>query len=122
MTILKVKQFLLCRQYFLNEISSGQTVQFIYQGRLLTNNEESLIELGIQENTSLHVHLSSTRRTEETNLQYPLDLSGFLVPIVSLMFGICWICLFMLPHMFTFSTKLMLFVLSLGFVFFVYRS
>lgn len=102
----------------------GQRVRFIYQGRVLNDTGQTLAEIGIQNDTSIHVHLSLTQGTNPTLTQNEpvLDISVLFIPLFGVILGIFWISLLLWPQLFTFPTKFLLFLLSVGFVFLAYRS
>ncbi len=109
--------------YFQEQLAEGRLVRFIYRGSVLADDLLSLEQLGIGDNGALHVHVGRPRPRDGTGEQGEedfLDLSRLFVPLFGVVLGVVWVCLLMYPYVFTFVTKLMLFCLSLGYVYLAY--
>ena len=74
----------------------------------------------------MHVHVGRPRPPDAP--QAPADgaevlqPSRLLVPLFGVMLGVVWVCMFVYPHVFTFTSTVFLFVLSLGYAVFTYAS
>ena len=116
------------RLHFQEQLSEQRPVRFIYQGRVLDNDNHTLQELGVGADHAIHIHIGRPRplgdqQTQNIGPQPPgqmLDLSQLLLPLFGLIIAVCWVCMFCFPHVFTLLTKVLLFVLSLVYVFMTY--
>ncbi|XP_003388166.1 PREDICTED: uncharacterized protein LOC100641975 [Amphimedon queenslandica] len=114
------------RRYFNDESLAGDTIYFIYQGRMLQDTSGTLIELGISDQTSVHVHIrrgtSGQARLDQDRPHEQCDISILFFPLFSVILLLCWAGLLYWPQAFTLFPKLMLFVLSVSFAYLYYRS
>ena len=122
--------FPLHRTYFQEQLAQHRPVRFIYQGRVLDNDNQTLRGLEIGSNHAIHVHIGRPRPfgsegTQEFGPQQPgvmPDLSHLFLPLFGVILAICWVSMFCFPHIFSLFTKVLLFILSLGYVFMAYVS
>jgi hypothetical protein len=118
------------RTYFQEQLAQHRPVRFIYQGRVLDNDNQTLHDLEIGPHHAIHVHIGRPRPIESEGAQdfgpqQPggmLDLSHLFLPLFGLILAICWVCMFCFPDIFSLLTKVLLFILSLVYVFMVYVS
>ena len=88
----------------------------------------TLQQLGVTNNSAIHVHISQPRTqtaeqepaANQTDENEILDLSNLFVPLFGVILGIVWVCFFMWPNVFSLITKISLFALSLGYVVLTY--
>ena len=121
---------LLCRTYFQEQLAEHRPVRFIYQGRVLNNDSLTLQDLEIGSQHAIHVHIGRPRPPDTEGAQNfgpqppreMLDLSRLFFPLFGLILAICWVSLFCYPHVFSLLTKVLLFILSLAYVFMTYAS
>lgn len=114
--------------YFQEELTEHRPVRFIYQGRVLDNDTQTLQDLEIGSNHAIHVHIGRSRPhdtegTQNFGPQPPgemLDLSQLFLPLFGLIVAICWVCMFCFPNVFTLLTKILLFILSIVYMFLAY--
>ena len=102
-------------------------VKFIYQGRVLTDDTVTLRTLNIGNGGAMHVHVGRPRPPgsapeQPAGEREVLDLSGLFVPLFGVILGIAWAGMFLYPYVFTFTTKVFLFFLSLAYVLLAYAS
>ena len=107
--------------YFQAEVAQNRPVKFIFQGRVLGDNDASVQSLGITNGRAVHVHIGRPRPPGEppNDAQEPdqeMDLSGLFVPLFGVILGIVWVSMLCYPQLFGFMTKFFLFLLSLGYV------
>ncbi len=99
-------------------------IRFIYQGHVIADLDDSLLDIGIRNNSSLHVHIGRTEGTHNHQQPAPeepsLDLSIFFLPLLGLLLGVVWTSFLLWPYVFSLPTKLMLFVLSVSYVYMFY--
>ena len=113
------------RDYFQNEVDERRRIRFIYQGHVISDLDSSLLDIGIRNNSSLHVHIGQTEGAHDH--QQPaapeepsLDLSVFFLPLLGLLLGVVWTSFLLWPYVFSLPTKLMLFILSVCYVYMFY--
>ena len=119
----------LCRLYFSGELAQQRDVKFIFRGQVIEDVSTTLQQLGVTNNSAIHVHISQPRpqaaeqepanQTDENEI---LDLSNLFVPLFGVILGIVWVSFFMWPNVFSLLTKLSLFALSLGYVVLTYAT
>lgn len=105
--------------HFQQHLAENRQVRFIYRGRILSNDTQTLQELEITNNSALHVHIGTPRpqgAAENHQEQDVLDISGLFVPLFGTILAATWVAMFCFPHIFSLMTKLFLFALSLGYV------
>lgn len=120
----------ICRTYFQEQLAGHRPVRFIYQGRVLDNDNQTLQDLDIGSNHAIHVHIGrprppGTEGGQNFGLHPPsdmLDISRWFFPLLGLILSICWVGMFCFPHVFSLLSKVLLFILSLGYVFMAYVS
>ena len=85
---------------------------------------QTLAQLGLEDHAALHVFVSQPRpaQPEARGEVMNLDLSRLFLPLLGLMLAAVWLLLLCLPQVFSLFTKLLLFLLSLGYVFLAYNS
>ena len=114
------------RAHFQEELAQSRPVLFILRGQPLQDVTQTLQQLGIADNTALHVHVGQPqvpRPPQEVGPdQVDFDLSRLFLPLLGLVLGVVWVLLLSFPHVFSTLTKLLLFALSLGYVFLAYSS
>jgi hypothetical protein len=116
------------RMHFQEQLSERRPVRFIYQGRVLENDAQTLQELGVGAHHAIHIHIGRPRPlngqdNQNIGPQPPgqmLDISQLFLPLFGLIIAICWVSMFCFPYVFTLVTKILLFVLSLVYVFLTY--
>jgi hypothetical protein len=113
--------------YFQAQLAEHRPVRFIYQGRVLDADAQTLQDLNIGPNHAIHIHIGRPRpRGGEGTPVGPqppgqmLDLSQLFLPLFGLILAICWVSMFTFPDVFSLLTKVLLFVLSLVYVFMTY--
>ena len=115
------------RVYFTTEYNERRRIRFIYQGRVISDMNTTLSENNIRDNSSIHVHIGQQSQTtqdrnpDQIENEGLLDLSFLFVPLFGLMLGIIWISFMIWPSVFSLLTKVMLFILSLGYVYVVFN-
>lgn len=126
---LSITGVLLYRDYYQTELNERRRIRFIYHGQVLTDLGRSLESCDIRNNSALHVHIgppSSTQphqpshATDGDDRPLLMDLSPLFLPLIGLMLGIVWTTFLIYPYVFSLLTKVMLFILSIGYVFLVY--
>lgn len=115
----------LCSAYFHVELSEYRPVKFIYQGRVLSDDNSTLRGLGIGDGGAMHVLVGRPHPPgtppEPPEPEMP-DLSRFFVPLFGVILAIVWGVMLLYPEVFTLLSKLFLFLLSLGYVVLTYVS
>lgn len=115
------------RVYFATEYDERRRIRFIYQGHVISDMNTTLSENNIRDNSSIHVHIgqhsqtTQDRNPDQIENEGLLDLSFLFVPLFGLMLGIIWISFMIWPSVFSLLTKVMLFMLSLGYVYLVFN-
>ena len=104
-------------------------MKFIFRGQVIEDVSTTLQQLGVTNNSAIHVQISQPRpqaaeqepanQTDENEI---LDLSNLFVPLFGVILGIVWVSFFMWPNVFSLLTKLSLFALSLGYVVLTYAT
>ncbi|CAG0886558.1 unnamed protein product [Darwinula stevensoni] len=94
------------RRYFENELQSNKFVRLIYNGRLLSQDSETLGNYGLSNNCVLHCLVSQgqSNTSAAPNAQrdtlhvrqedLDLDLGNFMLPIFAVILSIIWYCWF----------------------------
>lgn len=103
-------------QYLQEQLSAGRRVRFISRGQVYEDDTVTLQECGVTNNSALHVHISEPRTRPSETQNEDLDLSRMFVPLLGVILGLCWAALVYKPVLFTFFTKCLLYLLSLGWV------
>lgn len=119
-----------CRTYFQEQLAEHRPVRFIYQGRVLDNDNQTLQDLEIGSDHAIHVHIGRPRPPGTDGGQHfgprppsdMLDISRWFFPLLGLILAICWVGMFCFPRVFSLLSKVFLFILSLGYVFMAYVS
>ncbi len=111
--------------HFRAEVAQNRPVRFIFQGRVLPDDNATLVNLGIIDGRAVHVHIGRPRSPGEVPTDGPdtdqdLDLSRLFVPLFGIILGLVWVSMLMYPGVFNFTTKIFLFLLSLGYVMLTY--
>ena len=115
----------LSRAHFQEQLAERRPVRFIYQGRVLDSDAQTLQELAIGTLHAIHVHIGRPRPlgsegTPNIGPRPPgemLDISQLLLPLFGLIIAICWVSMFCFPDVFSLLSKFLLFLLSLVYVF-----
>lgn len=112
------------REHFQEQLSQNLTVRFILQGQVLEDEAQTLEQLGIENRAALHVYVSQPRQAQQEaqGEMVNFDLSHLFLPLIGLMLAVVWVLLMCFPQVFSLPTKLLLFLLSLGYVFLAYNS
>ena len=96
---------------------------------MLNDDHSPLQQLDITDGCPVHIHVGRPRespqqRAENEHQQaneFP-DLSRYFVPLFGVILGLVWLGLLSYPHIFTFITKLCLFLLSIGYFLLAYLN
>ncbi|XP_028403787.1 transmembrane and ubiquitin-like domain-containing protein 1 [Dendronephthya gigantea] len=112
-TVLELK-----RLAFINELNAGHRVRFVYAGQLLRNDDYPLTRYGVLPNTVIHCVISDSpeQPTPAAAEHYDedLDLSRFLIPLLTLALIMAWYGLISYKHIFTGSSiAILMFLTSL---------
>lgn len=113
------------RTYYHDEVSEYRAVKFIYQGRVIEDDNATLSQLSIGSGGAMHVHVGRPRppgMPPQPQEPESLDLSSYFVPLFGVILAVVWVVMLLYPYVFTFISKLFLFALSLGYVILSYVS
>ena len=111
------------RLAFNDEVNAGQRVRFVFAGQLLKDND-LLTRHGVACNTVVHCVISDppqqTTSTANEHHEEDLDLSRFLIPLLTLALIMAWYGLISYKHIFTGSSIAILMFLTSLYVILVY--
>ena len=101
-------------------------MKFIYQGRVLSDDSTTLAHLDIGNGGAMHVHVGRPRppghAPDANAVPDAPDLSRFFVPLFGVILGVVWMVMLLYPEVFTFLSKLFLFLLSVAYVILTYLT
>ncbi|XP_077996651.1 uncharacterized protein LOC144449958 [Glandiceps talaboti] len=108
------------RDKFTGDVSDGRTVRFIFNGHLLQDDNSTLQDYNITDNSVLHCHVSQTSHTQRENLDVlgnsDLDLGRFMVPLFGFILVTVWYLRWQYRYMFNATSTIALIAVTLLFV------
>ncbi|XP_070548782.1 transmembrane and ubiquitin-like domain-containing protein 1 [Ptychodera flava] len=107
------------REKFAQEILAGRTVRFIFNGHLLREDNQRLLDFNISDNSVLHCHIShgTSAPAEPAELQnVDIDLGRFMVPLFGFILLSVWYLRWQYRYMFNATSTIALIAVSLLFV------
>ncbi|CAB3994421.1 transmembrane and ubiquitin-like domain-containing 1 [Paramuricea clavata] len=112
------------RLAFNNELNAGRRVRFVYAGQLLRNDNDPLTRYGVLPNTVVHCVITDPPEqippTPNEPHEEDLDLSRFLIPLLTVSLIMAWYGLISYKHIFTGSSIAILMFLTSLYVILVY--
>ena len=112
----------LARMHFPAEVASGRRIRYIYRGQLLPA-DRTLREQRIATDEAIHIHISPhNQEQQQPTGEAILDISGLFPVLLGVILVIVWAVLITKPSLFVFSTKIMLYFLSFGYLLVLYAQ
>ena len=112
----------LARVHFPAEVAAGRRIRYIYRGQLLPA-DRTLREQRIANDEAIHIHISPhNQEQQQPTGEAVLDISGLFPLLLGVILVIVWAVLITKPSLFVFSTKIMLYFLSFGYLLVLYAQ
>lgn len=110
---------------FHNELIAGRRVRFVYAGQLLRNDNDPLTRYGVLPNTVVHCVITEPPAqhlpaANEHSSDEDLDISRFLLPLMTVALIMAWYGLISYKHIFSGSSIAILMFLTSLYVILVY--